>query len=204
MNSSLSFRVVCFGYLMAALALFTGCSSSGSMVVYGTGYLGTEPQVVIVRPFAVTSEESNRDGDILPAWILRNPRSVFQTEDDLRFGAMASEQVTNELLAELKLRGIPAVLADGSAMQAINATVLTGQFADLDTGTKWLRPEVGFTIKNGYQARVQITQHKNLAVEMAVYAKGEGVEGARDMAAQIAHQINESYALGGWGPARVK
>lgn len=196
-------RAAAFLLMTTVACLLSGCESSGSMVVYGTGYLATEPKVVIVRPFAVSTQEAARDGDVLPSWILRNPRPRFQTDDDLRFGAIAAEQVVKELMNELKVRGIPAVVSDGSPPPQ-NATIITGQFADLDTGTKWLRPEVGFAVKTGYQARVQILQHNNLAVELAVYADDDDVEGAREMAAQIAHQLYESYLLGGWGQAQVK
>jgi len=180
-----------------------GCESSGAQVVYGTGYVPTEPTVVVVRPFAVTAEEAVRDADVLPAWVIRNPRSRFQTSEDIRYGHISAELLAKELINELSLRGIPAVMSDGSKPPS-NATIITGQFADLDTGTKWLRPEMGYSLKVGYEARAQIIQHNSMVVEMTVYSGGEGVEGAREMAAHIAHQLYVSYVLGGWGSAKLK
>ncbi len=190
--------LMCMLFTVMAAAGLGGCAGAGARVVYGTGYLATEPQAILVRPFAISVEEAGRDRDILPSWVLRNARSQLHVEGDLEFGRVAAHAVAAALVDELAMRGITVSLADASALPAAQSTVITGQFVDLDSGTGTVRPAIGFTVKTGYQARVQIIQKGQVATELAVYAKATDPAAARDMAAQIAHQIQASYRLHGW------
>jgi hypothetical protein len=124
-----------------ALVALAGCAST--KVTESQSYHGerlARPDRIIVHDFAATP------GDI-PSWSTAGryaAPSTPQSAEAIATGRELGVQVANELVAEIREMGLPAVHAGGQPGPRVGDIVITGYFGSIDEGSAAKRVVLGF------------------------------------------------------------
>lgn len=191
----------------AILSFQTGCETTTATVTLQPGYFTVKPDVIIIRPIAVSLEDANRDQDVVPSWMLRHVRSEVQLPSDLREGRVAGDALAKYLVAALEIRGIPAKLAADAPPTTRTTGIVTGQFVNSASAAPNVRPAIGYTVKRGVEARIQFAQAGTCVGEVLIdqtilsAVSGSDVDAsAKKAAVKIADVIYNGYVTLGWLP----
>ena len=200
----LPIRTITMLLLASILAPLSGCSQSEAIVVYRPGYFVEKPDVILVRPFRPTLDEAQKDSDLLPEWIRKN-RPEPQTAVDINAGQIASQLISEEIVAALKARGIAAALATGDQPATTKTATIVGQFVNQESASGDLRPSIGFRADQVIDIRAQLIQNHQIIGEL----KAQGVEkqvksATTNIARQVADVIEQAYIKNGWAAAPIK
>ncbi len=197
-------RMVTLLLLATVAVLPAGCSPPAAIVVYRPGYFVEKPDVILVRLLRPTHEEAQKDADLLPAWIREN-RPEPQTAEDVKAGRNASLLVSEQIVAALQARGIPATLATGGQTATAKTATIVGQFVNQESASGDLRPSIGFRVDQAIDIRLQLIQNRQIIGEL----KAQGVEkdvtaATTNIARQVADVIEQAYIKNGWLAAPIK
>ena len=195
----------------ALLGALTGCETTTATVTLQPGYFTVKPDVIIIRPMAVTLEEARRDQDVIPGWMLRHARSELQLPSDLSEGRVAGDALARYLVAALEIRGIPAKLAADAPPPTRTTGIVTGQFVNAGSAAPNVRPSIGYTIKRGNEARIQFAQGNACVGEVLIektlidsISTNDVDTSAKLAAVKIADVIFNGYVTLGWLPPERK
>ncbi len=129
-------------WLFAAVVV-TGCASSD--VTERRSNAGDEriarPNSIIVYDFAASP------ADVWPDTALAHRyarRSTPQTVEEIEVGRKLGAQVAQQLVAEVRNMGLPAVQATGQPAPRVGDIVIRGQFVSFEEGTSGYRVLIGF------------------------------------------------------------
>jgi len=129
--------------LLAALAsLSLACPKSEVEVTQRAGPL-PRPDVILVRDFAVTPDDVKLDKG-LTASIGLQIEGRTQSEEQIRVGRQAADQLAAKIVDALNERGINAARGRGRPVITQNTVILVGEFLTVDEGSRTARLIVGF------------------------------------------------------------
>jgi len=121
----------------------TGCASSD--VTERRSYAGDEkiarPNSIIVYDFAASPADVWSDSAIAHRYARH---STPQTMEEIEVGRKLGAQVAQQLVAEVRNMGLPAVRAAGQPAPRVGDIVISGQFVSVDEGAGSKRILIGF------------------------------------------------------------
>lgn len=190
--------------LVLFLSLLCGCTQPAATVAYRPGYFTEKADVFIVRPFAATFDDAQKDSDLLPNWIVKI-RPEPQTEADIKAGWIASIALSEQIVATLNARGFPAVLASKGQAVTPKTGIILGQFVNQASGHDNLRPSIGYRAGKPVETRVQLVQKNEFIGELKIHAhdKDDAKQAATSIARQIADVLEQAYIKNGWMAAPI-
>jgi hypothetical protein len=198
--------------LWLAVPLFSGCGATTVTPVFPTSDTLARPDRVLVHDFAVTLDESEI-GVGVGSWTSGGVGSTEQAQDDIRVGKSFAKALTDNLVAELRRRGINAYRASEAAPPGENTASIKGRF--LRTNQNGENTLVGFDLGSG-QVRTHMWILQGAELRSGVVAEGDTVTrtdlrpglgpmlsamveaGAKQTAAQVAERIVDYYKRRGW------
>jgi hypothetical protein len=127
----------------ALLALATGCAQTDVDVTRTAPAGLPKPDRVLVRNFAVTRSEVELDAGLGPS-LLRSVSGEVDSEQERQAGRAASNALAEELVKQLREKGIDAARAGRDTPYTAKTLMIAGQFVTLDEGNQTLRTVVGF------------------------------------------------------------
>lgn len=135
-------RVGWFAWVAVVGAIAFGCASTD---VHQTRKARTleKPDRILVRNFAVTSEEVALDRGIMPT-ISRDVQGEVQEEGQVKIGRAASNALAQELVDRLQAAGLPAKRSTGRPELTPATLVIAGEFLTIDEGNQTMRTLIGF------------------------------------------------------------
>ncbi len=121
----------------------TGCASSD--VTERRSYAGDEkiarPNSIIVYDFAASPADVWSDSAIAHRYARH---STPQTMEEIEVGRKLGAQVAQQLVAEVRNMGLPAVRAAGQPAPRVGDIVISGAFVSVEEGTRGKRILIGF------------------------------------------------------------
>ncbi len=198
--------------LYLAGLLLASCGAATVTPVFPTSDTLARPDRVLVHDFAVTLEEPEI-GVGVDSRTSGGAGSAGQTQDDIRAGKSFATALTDNLVTELRRRGIDAYRAIEAAPPAENTASIKGRF--LRTSQKGENTLVGFDLGSG-QVRTHMWILQGTELRLGVVAEGDTVTpidlkpgsgsmlsgaveaGAKQTAAQVAERIVDYYKRRGW------
>jgi hypothetical protein len=191
---------ICLGLLIAA------CATETIRPTFPTASGLVRPDRVLVGDFAVTPEESALKGVVGSGLESRVP----QSEEEIRVGRALGKALSENLVAELRARGIDARAAGQTAAREDNTALIRGRFLRGGPGSE---SAVGFALgSREVRARIQIFQGKGLDVRLVSEAESVtpsslapgsvasgAIEATAKRAAQnLAERVADYYRKQGW------
>jgi hypothetical protein len=131
------------GFVVALATLASACAQTDVNVTKSTLSELPKPDRVLVRNFAVTRSEVELDSGLGPS-LLREVTGEVQSEDARKVGRAAANALADELVKQLREKGIEAARADRNTPYDATTLMIAGQFVTLDEGNQTLRTVVGF------------------------------------------------------------
>lgn len=191
--------------LVIFMVLLSGCTQPAATIAYRPGYFTEKADVFVVRPFGATYDDSQKDSDLLPNWILKI-RPEPQTEADVKAGRAASVALSEEIVATLNARGFPAVLATKGQTVTSKTAIILGQFVNQESGNDNLRPSIGYRADKPFETRVQLIQNHQFIAELKAHShdKDNLKQASASIARQIADVLEQAYIKNGWMTPPIK
>jgi hypothetical protein len=143
--------------LVALASLSLACPKSEIEVTQHAGPL-PRPDVILVRDFAVTSDDVKLDKGIT-ASIGLSIEGVTESEEQVRVGRQAADQLAAKIVDALNERGIHAARGRGRPVITPNTVILIGEFLTVDQGSRAARLVVGFGL-GGTELRTRIEAYR--------------------------------------------
>lgn len=142
-----------------------GCATETLKPTFPTSSELRRPDLLMVYEFAVTS------ADLAPAGIVGSGlnRPAVQTEEDLRVGRALAKALSENLVTELRRRGINAAAATEAAPPGEATASMRGQFHSSGLGQE---SSVGFTLR-GKELRTRIQVLQGSGLDLRVVAESE-------------------------------
>jgi hypothetical protein len=160
-----------------ALVLLAACAPTSVTQTRRAGAL-PKPDTVLVRNFAVTASEVELDRGLGPT-IARDAQGELTSDKIVELGHAASNALAQELVAELKDAGIPAVRSTGRVSLTPTTMVIAGKFLTIDEGNQTMRTLVGFGAgASEVRTRVQAWMDGQLVAEAETVAESGKKPGA--------------------------
>lgn len=129
-------------WLFAAVVV-TGCASSD--VTERRSYARDEkiarPDRIIMYDFAASPADVRADSAIAGRYA---QHSTPQTAEEIEVGRKLGAQVAQQLVAEVRNMGLPAVRAAGQPAPRVGDIVISGQFVSIEEGAGSKRVLIGF------------------------------------------------------------
>lgn len=123
-----------------------------------------KPQVILVYDFSVPKEDIQLN-QAAGAKLVRYAKKEPQSEQKEKLGLAVANSLSNQLVAELRQLGLPAVHATGKQLASANALLIVGQFENIDEGNRLRRIMVGFGAgRSEVKSHVQIYYFPNQLV----------------------------------------
>jgi hypothetical protein len=125
-----------------ALVVVAGCASTSvtSRQPYEGGRIA-RPDRIIVHNFAATAADIPAGSAVGGEYV---QRSAPPTAGDIEVGRQLGAQVAQELVAEIRAMGLPAVQAAGQPAPRVGDIVIMGYFESVDPGSMAKRLALGF------------------------------------------------------------
>jgi hypothetical protein len=199
-------------WLWFATFLFAGCSAATVTPTFRPGDTLARPDRVLVYDFAVVPDELTIKGGP-DARALGGAGADAQTKEDIEIGHDFARALAENLLRELRHRGIDSDRADAAPPPGPNTASIRGRF--LRTRQSDRSTLVGFGLRDGkVRTHIQIFQGTGFNLRLVAEAQstiesnlkpGLGpttaaiVEAdAKRTAAQVAERIEDYYKRQGW------
>jgi uncharacterized protein DUF4410 len=198
--------------LWLTVLLLGGCGATTVTPTFRPADTLARPDRVLVHDFAVIPDELEIKGG-LDAQVSGGTGSEAQTQEDIQVGKAFAKALTDNLLQELRDRGIGAHRATEAAPPEANTASIRGRF--LRTRQKDRSTLVGFGLGGG-QVRTQIQIFQGTGFNLRLVAEAESatetdlkpglgpnlgstVEAdAKRTASEVAERIGEYYKRQGW------
>jgi hypothetical protein len=199
-------------WLWFATLLFAGCSTATVTPTFRPVDTLPRPDRVLVYDFAVVPDESSIKGGP-DASALGGAGADAQTKEDIEVGQDFARALAENLLRELRHRGIDGDRADAVPAPGPNTAWIRGRF--LRTRQSGRSTLVGFGVRDG-QVRTHIQIFQGTGINLRLVADAEStiesnlkpglgpttaatVEAdAKRAAAQVAERIMDYYKRQGW------
>ena len=183
-----------------------GCATETLKPVFPTSSSLQRPDRMLVYDFAVTP------GDTLPAGTVGSQleKSAAQTDEEIRVGRALSKALSENLVTELRSRGINALAAGQGAAPGDTTALIRGRFMRSGPGTDNV---VGFALgAREVRTRIQIFQGTGLdlrlvseaesvtqsTLERGTTASGAVEADAKRAAQALAERVAAYYRKQGW------
>jgi Domain of unknown function (DUF4410) len=160
-----------------ALAVVAGCASTE--VTERKRYQGEKlarPDRIIVHDFTANPAEVPPESAFAADMASAGTPTPEQLEVSRKLGA----QIAQELVAELRAMGLPAVAAEGQPAPQVNDIVLRGYLVSVDEGSARERVLVGFG-KGAAELRTAVEGFQMTADGLRPLGRGEVSSGGGDM-----------------------
>ena len=168
--------------IMGALVLVAGCSSTE--IVEHQAYQGEKlarPDRIIVHDFTADPAEVPPES----AFAAELAGAAPPTPEELELSRKLGAQVAEELVAELRGLGLPAVGAAGRAAPQVNDIVLRGYFVSVDEGSARERVLLGFGA-GAAELHSAVEGFQMTAQGLRPLGRGEVRSGGGDMPGMVA------------------
>jgi hypothetical protein len=154
-----------------------GCASTNVQQTRRAGAL-EKPERILVRNFAVTEADVALDRGIGPT-IARDAQGEVTSQDQVKIGRAAANALAEELVAELREKGLPAERSSGRVSLTPTTAVVAGKFLTVDEGNQTMRTLIGFGAgASEVRTRVQVWMDGQLVAEAETEAKSGKKPGA--------------------------
>jgi hypothetical protein len=142
-----------------------GCATETLKPTFPTASGLKRPDRVLVHEFAVTS------ADLQPGAVVGSglTPATAQTEEDIRVGRALAKALTDNLIGELKRRGISASAAGEMTGTGEDTASIRGQFQSIGQGEE---RGVGFTLR-GEKLRTHIQVSQGSGLDLRLVAQAE-------------------------------
>jgi hypothetical protein len=161
---------------------------------------------VLVNDFETANADSELNPDLVPP-VQPGTGGAARTEEEMRIGKAAAKVLTDNLVQELRSRGIDSQRASEAAPAAMNTLSIRGRFLwrDKDAGTMrariWFYQGSGGNSRLVAQADADIPSDSKRAagavVGSSAYAAAQEAD-ARRMARELADRVVRYYREQGW------
>jgi hypothetical protein len=152
--------------------VIAGCASATGVPTQRASLELPRPDRVLVHDFAVTPEEVALDRGILPRVMRTGARS--QTEEEINVGKAVARALSDNLVSELRSRGIDAHLASNSARAGETTASIRGRFVHIDEGDQTMRTVIGFGFGSS-QVRTHVQIYQGAYGDARLVAEGDTV-----------------------------
>jgi hypothetical protein len=199
-----------FKLLLFYLAIvWSGCATETLKPTFPTSSTLKRPDRVLVYEFAVTSADLDRPGIVGSG--LNRPAA--QTDEEIRIGRALAKALSENLVTELRRRGIDASLASETGSPGEDTAIIRGQFQpagqDQDSAVgftlrgKELRTRIRILQGSGLDLRVvaesDYTMPRTVTSGMTADALANAVNADSNRAAQgLAERVTDYYRKQGW------
>jgi len=158
-------RMASFLLLLTISGLLTGCPKATVTPTYRTAGPLPQPDMIVVCDLAVNQAEVKLDQGIMQK-AMRDSSSRAVSDEENALGHVVANELSNELVKELRDAGIAATRAGSQVRPSSTTVVLTGQFVNIDEGNQTARVWVGFGFGGTkLQTRIQLVQGGQLIAE---------------------------------------
>jgi hypothetical protein len=153
--------------------VIAGCASATGVPSRRASMDLPRPDRVLVYDFAVTPEQVALDRGIFPR-VMRTVRSAPQTDEEIKVGEVVARALSDNLVSELRARGIDAHLASKSAPAGETTASIRGRFVHIDEGDQTMRTVIGFGF-GGSQVRTHVQIYQGPESDARLVAEGDTV-----------------------------
>lgn len=155
--------------LAATAMLSAGCASAGVTGISQTGLLQpVHADVIVVRAFDVDAGQVQLDGGLAQK-VSMMATGGSSAGAQSQAAAEAREQVADEIVSQLKARGLNAVRSDAPVPAGANALIVAGDFRKIDEGSGRRRLLIGLGAGKsevGADVRISYKQANGVAVPL--------------------------------------
>jgi hypothetical protein len=187
------------------LLLVVGCATATVTPTVRAPAGLPRPDRVLVNDFETANADSELNPDVVPPG---QPGSggAARTEEEIRVGKAAAKVLTDNLVQELRNRGIDAQRASGAAPAEMNTLSIRGRFLwrDKDAGT--MRARIWFYQGSGVNSRLVAQADADVpsdskrgaaVVGNSAYSAAKEADASR-MARELADRVVRYYGEQGW------
>lgn len=128
--------------LTAATLLAAGCASAATTLTQDFAPMPARPDVIYVQTFAANPDQVQVDRRMMQK-IMAMAGTDSKAGNAVRDAMEAREQVSDEIVRQLRAKGLNAERLDGPVPAGVNALVVTGNFDKIDEGNMRRRMIVG-------------------------------------------------------------
>ena len=153
--------------------LVAGCASASVTGAQRARGKLPRPDRMLVYDFAVTPQDVALDRGAGPKFA-RGSGTAAQSQEEIRVGRAVSKVLSDNLVKELRKRGINAYLANKGAPPADTTVSIKGRFLRIDQGNRTKRTLVGFGF-GGSQLRTQVLFYQGAGPKARLVGKAETI-----------------------------
>lgn len=128
--------------LTAATLLAAGCASAATTMTQDVAALPGNADIIYVQTFNANPDQVKVDSRLMQK-VMTMAGTDSQAGKAVRDAREARDQVSDEIVRQLRAKGLNVVRLDGPVPAGANALVVTGQFDKIDEGNQRRRMLVG-------------------------------------------------------------
>ena len=142
----------------AATMLMTGCASAQTADINRTPFAApVHADIIYVTPFAANTDMVRLDSGGIVKKVASMASGESSADSQYQAAMQAREAVANEIVRDLRAKGLNAERLDGPVPAGVNALIVTGDFSKIDEGKSRRRLLIGLGAgKSDVGASVQV------------------------------------------------
>jgi hypothetical protein len=188
-------RVLLGAVFLSAICL-GGCATESLKPTFPASGGLKRPDRVLVYEFAVTPDDLKLQGVVGS----QLDRPVAQTDEDIRLGRALAKSLSENLVSELRSRGINALLHREAAPPGDSTASIRGRLLTMDKGAE---SRIGFNLADK-EVRTQIQIFQGSGLDVRLVAEAESVTRKRlDISAARSGAYKEAINADAKDAARV-